>query len=310
MKEEKTVKQYSDRIMAVVNSIRLPGEQFSKARIVEKVVSTLLERRKEELTDWRSTKKVPFKPRPRLPRGPLPIKARSLAEIGLSLMLQEERTNPADIAKGLVIQKRNASLDHTHYAKFARRRGMLKSWLLDSGCTNHMTPNATIFKSLDRSCKTKVKIGNCHFIKVEGRSDVLISNPTGNKLISSVLLVPEIDRNLLSIAQLLEKGYCVVFKSKDCQISDPSGSKFMAVTMADKSFVVDWTKGLDTAYTVTIDESKLWHQRLGHANYKSMDQQCKDDLAENFIGSVQKQEVCEICQLGKQATLKSGLESL
>ena len=44
MKEEETVKQYSDRIMAVVNSIRLLGEQFSEARMVEKVMSTLPER--------------------------------------------------------------------------------------------------------------------------------------------------------------------------------------------------------------------------------------------------------------------------
>ena len=44
MKEEKIVKQYSDGIMAVVNSIRLFGEQFSEARIVEKVISTLPER--------------------------------------------------------------------------------------------------------------------------------------------------------------------------------------------------------------------------------------------------------------------------
>ncbi|XP_052479527.1 uncharacterized protein LOC128034730 [Gossypium raimondii] len=44
MKEEETVKQYLDRIMAIVNSIRLFGEQFSEARIVEKVMSTLLER--------------------------------------------------------------------------------------------------------------------------------------------------------------------------------------------------------------------------------------------------------------------------
>ncbi|XP_017617767.1 uncharacterized protein LOC108462312 [Gossypium arboreum] len=44
MKEEETVKQYSDRIMALVNSIRLLGEQFSEARIVEKVISTLPKR--------------------------------------------------------------------------------------------------------------------------------------------------------------------------------------------------------------------------------------------------------------------------
>ncbi|XP_052488066.1 uncharacterized protein LOC128041780 [Gossypium raimondii] len=44
MKEEETVKQYVDRIIAVVNSIRLLGEHFDEARIVEKVLSTLPER--------------------------------------------------------------------------------------------------------------------------------------------------------------------------------------------------------------------------------------------------------------------------
>ncbi|KAG8492235.1 hypothetical protein CXB51_009860 [Gossypium anomalum] len=44
MKEEETVKKYSNRIMAVVNSIRLLGEQFDEARIVEKVLSTFPER--------------------------------------------------------------------------------------------------------------------------------------------------------------------------------------------------------------------------------------------------------------------------
>ncbi|XP_016706890.1 uncharacterized protein [Gossypium hirsutum] len=44
MKELETVKQYSDRIITVVNNIRLLGDQFSEARIVEKVISTLPER--------------------------------------------------------------------------------------------------------------------------------------------------------------------------------------------------------------------------------------------------------------------------
>ncbi|KAA3471058.1 Integrase, catalytic core [Gossypium australe] len=90
-----------------------------------------------------------------------------------------------------------------------------------------MTPDAAIFKSIDRSFNTRVKVGNGHYIKVEGKGDVLIDTPSGTKLVSHVLLVPEIDRNLLSIAQLLENGYSVVFKGKECLISDPSGSKLM-----------------------------------------------------------------------------------
>ncbi|KAA3487752.1 pleiotropic drug resistance protein 3-like [Gossypium australe] len=147
-----------------------------------------------------------------------------------------------------------------------------------------MTSNAAIFKNIDRKFKTRVKVGNGHFIKAEGKGDVLIDTPTGIKLISNVLFVPKIDRNLLSIAQLLEKGYLVVFRDKECLVSDPSGSKLMLVTMADRSSVVDWNKSLDNAYTTILDQFKLWHKRLGHANYKSLVQLTKRDLVEKFQG--------------------------
>ncbi|XP_016676470.1 uncharacterized protein [Gossypium hirsutum] len=193
--EEEIVKQYSDRIMAVVNSIRLLGEQFSEARIVEK---------------------VSFKKRPNLLRAPLPTKAKRLRETSQSQILQEKGTNFVGIAKDLVIQKPTAGIDQMCSANAAKGWAMLK-----------------------RTCKTKVKIANSHFMKEEGKRDVLICTPTGNKFISNVLLEPEIDGNLFSIAQLLEKRYFIVFKGNECQISDPSGSKIMAVNMAKKSFVVD-----------------------------------------------------------------------
>ncbi|XP_052478529.1 uncharacterized protein LOC128034034 [Gossypium raimondii] len=63
MKEEETVKQYSDRIMAVVNSIRLLGEQFNEARVVEKVISTLPERYEEKISsleDSRDLTSIPL----------------------------------------------------------------------------------------------------------------------------------------------------------------------------------------------------------------------------------------------------------
>ncbi|XP_040965721.1 uncharacterized protein [Gossypium hirsutum] len=304
MKEAETVKQYSDRIMAVVNSIRLLEEQFSEARIVEKVMSTLPES-KEEPADKRSTRKGLFKPKK--PRASKLTKAKSSRKTGLSLMLLGAVTNSADIVKELVIQKIDAGLDQMQYANTARKKGHVekvcknrskprqnqfqqqkvearvteessdkeehvfavscaanqkkgsKGWLLDSGCTNHMSPDATIFKTLDRTCKTKVKIGNGQLINAEGRGDVLIHTSTGGKIISNVLLVPEIDRNLLSITQLLEKGYSVVFKEKECQIFYPSGSNLITVTMTDKCFEVDWPNDLHSACIASTDDSRLWH---------------------------------------------------
>ncbi|XP_017621494.1 uncharacterized protein LOC108465629 [Gossypium arboreum] len=358
--EEETVKQYSDRIMVVVNSIRLLGEQFSEVRIVEKMISTLPERYEAKISSLKDSKD---------------LTSISLTELINALYAQEQRRasrleeHQKGIAKDMVIQKQIVGLDQMcsanmgHVEKVCKNKGKprqgqpqqpkaearvaeegsdheeqvfavscsaakekttkgwfidsgctnqmtpdakekaTKGWLIDNGCTNHMTPDISIFKTIDRSFKTKVKVGNGHFIKAEGKGDVLISTPTGNKLVSNVLLVPEIDRSLLSIAQLLEKGYTVVFKGNECQINDPTGFKLMSVAMTDKSFVMDWNKGLHTAYTASLDESKLWHQRLDHANYRSMDQLTKEDPVENFINSDEKEEVCEVCQPGKQGRL-------
>ncbi|KAA3474674.1 golgin subfamily A member 3-like [Gossypium australe] len=44
MNEVETVKQYEDRTMIVVNNIRLPGEEFTNSKVVEKVITTLLKR--------------------------------------------------------------------------------------------------------------------------------------------------------------------------------------------------------------------------------------------------------------------------
>ncbi|XP_017647652.1 uncharacterized protein LOC108487810 [Gossypium arboreum] len=345
MKEEETVKQYLDRIIVVVNNIRLLGEQFSETKIVEKVISILLERYEAKISSLNDSRDLTnislteltndlyaqeqrrasrleehqegvFQAKTKPASSTFATKAKKLGEISLSQMLQEVGINPAGIAKGLVIQKpivykikgrprqnqpqqpkaeaRVAEEGSEHEEQVflvscsAAKEKATEGWLIDSGCTNHMTPNAAIFKSIDRSFKTKVKVGNGHFIKAEGKGDVLISTPT--EICSE-------------IAQLLEKGYSVVFKGKEYQISDPSGSRLISVTMADKSFVIDWINDSDSAYIASLNESKLWHQRLGHANYRLMDQLTKEDLVENFTNSVEKEEVCELCQLGQQARL-------
>ncbi|XP_016750326.1 uncharacterized protein [Gossypium hirsutum] len=273
-------------------SIRLLGDQFSEARIVEKVISTLPERykakissledsrdllsisltklinalyarNKEELADMRSIKKVHFKPRTDQPRAPLAIKGSKHGQTSLEEMEQEEDIHLAHTVKRLKtkaqVAEESCGQEEQVFAVScsATKRKTTKGWLIDSGCTNHMTLDAAIFKSIDRSFNKRVKVGNGHYIKVEDKGDVLIDTPSGTKLVSNVLLVPEIDKNLLSITQLLEKGYSIVFKGKECLISDPRGSKLMSVTMTDRSFIVDWNKNSVSAYMTVLDKSVL-----------------------------------------------------
>ena len=47
--------------------------------------------------------------------------------------------------------------------------GCSESWLIDSGCTNHMCPNEAWFKKLDRTYNSRVRIDNGDFLEVKGK---------------------------------------------------------------------------------------------------------------------------------------------
>ncbi|RDJ93143.1 hypothetical protein B4Q13_23960, partial [Lacticaseibacillus rhamnosus] len=51
----------------------------------------------------------------------------------------------------------------------------------------------------------------------------------------------------------------------------------------------------------TVDESKLWHRRLGHLNYKTMNKLVKGNLVRGMpTKTFENCETCVACQKGKQ----------
>ncbi|KAL4361718.1 hypothetical protein GQ457_04G023000 [Hibiscus cannabinus] len=51
-----------------------------------------------------------------------------------------------------------------------------ESWLIDSGCTNHMSYDRGIFKELQQTVVSRVKKGNGAYINVEGKGTVAIED--------------------------------------------------------------------------------------------------------------------------------------
>lgn len=72
-----------------------------------------------------------------------------------------------------------------------------------------MTGDKELFKDLDKSFKSMVKIGYGEYLEVTGKDMVSIESRAWAKLITKMLLVPKIDQNLLSVGQLVEKGFKV-----------------------------------------------------------------------------------------------------
>ncbi|XP_062089469.1 uncharacterized protein LOC133796003 [Humulus lupulus] len=99
------------------------------------------------------------------------------------------------------------------------------TWYLDSGCSNYMTKNESIFCSLDKS-KTKVKIGNGDFMEAVGKGTIVIDTKKGKRYINDVLLVPNINQNLLSVGQMVEKGYFLHFEGDSYTIYDKQDKSF------------------------------------------------------------------------------------
>jgi len=89
-----------------------------------------------------------------------------------------------------------------------------ENWLIESGCTNQMTYDKELFEELKNTEVKIMRIGNDELLEVKGKGTVAIASYEGTKFISYVLFVPKIDQNLLSVGQLLDKGYKVLFENK------------------------------------------------------------------------------------------------
>jgi len=84
-----------------------------------------------------------------------------------------------------------------------------------SGCTNHTTNGKELFKDLKPTNIAEVRIGNGDYISVKGKETVATCNSKllkYTKFTSDVLFVPEIQQNLLSVGQLIERGFTVAFE--------------------------------------------------------------------------------------------------
>jgi len=58
---------------------------------------------------------------------------------------------------------------------------------------------------------SKVKIGHGGHIPVKGIGTIVVATHSGTKTITDVLYLPNIDQNLLSVGQLLQKSFKVFF---------------------------------------------------------------------------------------------------
>src|ERR1044072_3714968 len=176
-----------------------------------------------------------------------------------------------------------------------------QSWYLDSGCSRHMTGERHMFQSLELKPGGVVGFGGNQKGKIIGCETI---GNGKNPSIQNVLLVEGLMHNLLSISQLSDNGYDVVFKQKSCKvISQKDGSILFSGQRKNNIYKVsisDLEKQNTKCLLSVYQEQWVWHRRLGHVSLRKISQLNKLDLVRGLPKlKFTSEALCEACQKGK-----------
>nr|GEW91222.1 retrovirus-related Pol polyprotein from transposon TNT 1-94 [Tanacetum cinerariifolium] len=174
-------------------------------------------------------------------------------------------------------------------------------WCIDSGCSRHMTGNLKLLINFIWKFMRTVHFGNDHVAGILGFGDL----QWVNILITRVYFVEGLGHNLFSVGQFCDSDLEVVFRRDACFVRNLKG--------------VDLLKGdrLTNLYTINLYEmasaspiclmacasstkSWLWHQRLSHLNFDTINDLARNDLVAGLPKfKYHKEHLCPSCEQGK-----------
>ncbi|GJT06787.1 putative ribonuclease H-like domain-containing protein [Tanacetum coccineum] len=192
--------------------------------------------------------------------------------------------------------------------------------VVDSGCSSHMTNNKAYLSDYKDYNGGFMAFGSD---PKGGKITGIGKIRTANLDFDDVYFVDELKFNLFSISQMCDKKNSVLFTDTECLILSPSfklldesqvvlrAPRQNGVYSLDLKNIVP-SGGITCLYAnATTDESKLWHRRLGHVNFKNINKLVKGHLVRGLPSKVfVNDHTCVACKKGKQhkASCKAKLE--
>ncbi|GJZ14276.1 putative ribonuclease H-like domain-containing protein [Tanacetum coccineum] len=200
-------------------------------------------------------------------------------------------------------------------------KNMVDRGIFDSGCSGHMTGNKDQLEDFEEFHRGSVTFGGSKGY-ITGKGRIRVSNLD----FDNVSFVKELGHfNLFSILQICDKQHKVLFTETECLVvsSDfkmPDENQILLkVPRHHNMYSFDMktptpAKGFACLIAkATSDESKMWHRRLGHINFKNLNKLVKGNLVRGLPSKVFRNDhTCVACHKGKQhrASCKAKLERL
>ncbi|GKA70326.1 putative ribonuclease H-like domain-containing protein [Tanacetum coccineum] len=197
----------------------------------------------------------------------------------------------------------------------------LDQGVIDSRCSRRMTRNMSYLIDYEEIDGGYVTFGeNPKGEKITGKGTI----KTGILDFEYVYFVRELKFNLFSVLQMYDKKNSVLFNDTECIVLSPNfklideSQVLLRVPRKNNMYSVDLKnivpkRGLTCLFAkATSDESKLWHRRLGHLNFKTINKLVKGNLVRGLPSKLfENDQTCVACQKGKQhrASCKSKTEN-
>ncbi|GKE76457.1 putative ribonuclease H-like domain-containing protein [Tanacetum coccineum] len=196
-------------------------------------------------------------------------------------------------------------LDHGNPQQELKDKGVI-----DSGFSRHMTGNRSYLTDYEEIDGGFVAFrGNSKGGKITRKGKIR----TGKFDFEDVYFVKELKFNLFSVSQMCDKKNSVLLTDTECVVLSPEfkltdvSHVLLKVPRKDNMYNVDLKNvvpqgGLTCLFVkATPDESNLWHRRLGHVNFKTINKLVKGNLIRGLPSKrFEINQTCVACQKGKQ----------
>ncbi|GJR10785.1 ribonuclease H-like domain-containing protein [Tanacetum coccineum] len=164
--------------------------------------------------------------------------------------------------------------------------------IFNSGCSRHMSGNKsypTDYQDIDGGFVAFA--GSPKGGKITGKGKI----KTGKLDFEDVYFVKELKFNLFSVSQMCDKKNSVLFTETECLVLSPDfklldeSQVLLKVPRQNNMYNFNLKNvvpsgGLTCLFAkATIDESNLWHRRLGHVNFKTMNKLVRGNLVRVLI---------------------------
>ncbi|GJX50301.1 retrovirus-related pol polyprotein from transposon TNT 1-94 [Tanacetum coccineum] len=152
-------------------------------------------------------------------------------------------------------------------------------FIVDSGCSKHMTRNLKLLTNFMEKFLGTVKFGNDQIAPILCYGDLV----QGNITIKRVYYVEGLNHNLFSVGQFCDEDLEVAFRKSTCYVRDlkgndlltgSRGSDLYSTTLQDSST----PNPICLMAKASSSQAWLWHRRLSHLNFDSINLLSTNDI--------------------------------